>query len=243
MWTSASRPGPYRLYRRDENNDYSVQTYWTGARWRLYGYQGDSAHADTHVGYADSAGSAPANGGDSSTCGGNSPQTSGFNGGLAVRYSGDARLDSNYFVGYGTVGVAVGASNNLRRRSSDGYFLIEGSRTQYKKDIEQFNYSSARQMLLSLQPVKFNWKEEFDGPEHPNPLMQEIRIQNKEYGFLVEEVESVSSELVTYLDDNDEKTPKPMMWQQNGVIALLVKTVQELINKVESLEQLVGGNQ
>jgi hypothetical protein len=56
MWTSAARPGPSRLYRRDDNNDYSVQTYFAGGRWRLYGYNGDTAHADTHVGYADSAG-------------------------------------------------------------------------------------------------------------------------------------------------------------------------------------------
>lgn len=62
MWTSAQRPGPYRLYRRDDNSDYSVQTYWTGARWRLYGYNGDTGHADTHVGYADSAGSSGSSG-------------------------------------------------------------------------------------------------------------------------------------------------------------------------------------
>ena len=58
MWTSVNRPGPYRLYRRDNDSNFSVQTYWTGARWRLYGYNGDSVHADTHVGYADSAGTA-----------------------------------------------------------------------------------------------------------------------------------------------------------------------------------------
>jgi hypothetical protein len=58
MYTDANRPGPYRLYRRDDSSNYSVQTYWTGARWRLYGYNGDTAHADTHVGYADSAGGA-----------------------------------------------------------------------------------------------------------------------------------------------------------------------------------------
>jgi hypothetical protein len=59
MWTSTARPGPYRLYRRDNNSDFSVQTYYTGSRWRLYGYNGDTEHADTHVGYADSAGSVP----------------------------------------------------------------------------------------------------------------------------------------------------------------------------------------
>lgn len=45
-----------RLFRRDGSDNYSVQTYWTGSRWRLYGYVNDSGHADTHVGYADAAG-------------------------------------------------------------------------------------------------------------------------------------------------------------------------------------------
>ena len=53
---SRNSRGVTRLYRRDDNSDYSVQTYWTGSYWRLYGYNGDSGHADTHVGYADSAG-------------------------------------------------------------------------------------------------------------------------------------------------------------------------------------------
>lgn len=47
--------GVTRLYRRDDNSDYSVQTYWTGSYWRLYGYNGDTGHADTQVGLADYA--------------------------------------------------------------------------------------------------------------------------------------------------------------------------------------------
>ena len=53
---SRNRRGVTRLYRRDDDSDYSVQTYWTGSYWRLYGYNGDSGHADTHVGYSDSSG-------------------------------------------------------------------------------------------------------------------------------------------------------------------------------------------
>ena len=48
--------GVTRLYRREDNSDFSVQTYWTGARWKLEGYQGDNFHAQCHVGYADNAG-------------------------------------------------------------------------------------------------------------------------------------------------------------------------------------------
>lgn len=52
---SRNSRGPTRLYRRESDSNYSVQTYWTGSRWRLYGYSGDTGHGDTHVGYADNA--------------------------------------------------------------------------------------------------------------------------------------------------------------------------------------------
>lgn len=54
-----------RLFRSDGGDPYNVQTYWTGSRWRLRGYYNDTYHAEAEVAYADSAGSAPANGGTS----------------------------------------------------------------------------------------------------------------------------------------------------------------------------------
>lgn len=58
--TSVNRPGPTRLYRREEDSNYSVQTYWNGSHWVLDGYSGDTWHAGCRVAianYADSAGS------------------------------------------------------------------------------------------------------------------------------------------------------------------------------------------
>jgi hypothetical protein len=55
---SRNSRGVTRLYRRDDNSDYSVQAHWTGSHWWLRGYGGDSFHAEARVGYADSAGSA-----------------------------------------------------------------------------------------------------------------------------------------------------------------------------------------
>lgn len=52
---SRNSRGVTRLYRRDSDTDYSVQTYYDGTYWRLYGYVGDTSHADTRVGYADIA--------------------------------------------------------------------------------------------------------------------------------------------------------------------------------------------
>jgi hypothetical protein len=55
---SRNTRGVTRLYRRDDNSDFSVQTYWTGTYWKLEGYNGDSYHAGVsvaHAGLADSA--------------------------------------------------------------------------------------------------------------------------------------------------------------------------------------------
>ena len=61
MWTSAARPGPYRLYRNDDNSAYNVQTTWSAdvsGYWSLRGYSGDTYHAPCYVGYAGYASSA-----------------------------------------------------------------------------------------------------------------------------------------------------------------------------------------
>ena len=54
---SRNSRGVTRLYRRDDDSDYSVQTHWTGSHWFIRGYSGDTFHAETRVGYSDSTGS------------------------------------------------------------------------------------------------------------------------------------------------------------------------------------------
>jgi len=62
MWTSAARPGPYRLYRNDHDSAYNLQLTWQAHRtnyWSLRGYLNDTFHAECFVvysGYADEAG-------------------------------------------------------------------------------------------------------------------------------------------------------------------------------------------
>ncbi|KJZ17422.1 hypothetical protein TW86_03990 [Halomonas sp. S2151] len=55
---SPNRPGITKLYRSDADSGYNVQTTWTGTYWKLYGYNGDSAHAGCLVDRANSASSA-----------------------------------------------------------------------------------------------------------------------------------------------------------------------------------------
>lgn len=56
--TSANRPGVTKLYRKDHNSGYNVQTWWTGSYWKLDGYNGDTYHAPCSVYHADHAGDA-----------------------------------------------------------------------------------------------------------------------------------------------------------------------------------------
>ena len=303
MWTSAARPGPYRLYRNDDNSAYNIQTYYnaTTGRWRVRGYLNDAYHAEAEVGNSDTVAglsvhggrnneankvvrtqengyilcgyinssngnegnnSSPprvwgTNGGDdylrsyltsalnvnsansagnSNTVGGFSPSASDGASTVAVRSAGDGALRSSYFVTSG--GVTVGSINGttLRRRNSDGYILADASRLRYKENVETVSTEEAVNLIKNLRPVKFQWKQEFRGPDVSNPLLNEIQNTNKEYGFIAEEVHQVSSELVTYLDDNEDGIPDPNMWQQNAVISILVKTVQDLVSRIEYLE-------
>lgn len=189
MWTSAGRPGATRLYRNDYDDAYNVQTYWTGSRWRLYGYLNNTAHADTHVGYADSAGSA-------STAGSSNATT--FTG-TYVRMSGNGEADPHTEqglqsgVGGAGAGLAlwasgvapqlrVGAGNNtiyLRNSNDTAYVTIEGiisnvSSVHLKQDIETFpqipksigsavndvELLTGLNIVRQLRPVTYKWKED-----------------------------------------------------------------------------------
>ena len=72
---SRNSRGVTRLYRMDDNSDYSVQTNWNGSRWVLYGYIGDSGHAACEVGYATTAGSSSACSGNAATVTHNASRT------------------------------------------------------------------------------------------------------------------------------------------------------------------------
>jgi hypothetical protein len=48
---SRNTRGVTRVYRRDDNSDFSIQHHWTGSHWHIRGYNGDTFHAEARVGY------------------------------------------------------------------------------------------------------------------------------------------------------------------------------------------------
>ena len=70
---SGKADGALKLWAASHPNDYYIVNNWTGTHWQLTSNHG----AGVRVAYADSAGSAPASGGNSSTVGGYSVSTGG----------------------------------------------------------------------------------------------------------------------------------------------------------------------
>ena len=89
-----------------------------------------------------------------------------------------------------------------------------------KKDIEAISYGLSS--ILALNPKKFKWK----------------RTDTDDLGFIAQDVEKVLPELVEGEDcvlDGDKMIGGKTL-QSNGIIAVLVKAIQELSAKVEALE-------
>lgn len=143
-----------------------------------------------------------------------------FNGTLNSSYSSITSI-GDYTSDFGNGSPFVRVSNGALRRTS--------SKREYKNNIE--DVEEGLPTILSLRPRYFKWNEREQDPE----LDKELNKTLRDIGFITEEVIETSPELVFY-ESNDDGAVVPYMWKPNGVIALLVKAVQELSAKVEELQ-------
>ena len=186
MWTSQQRPGPTKLYRRDDNSTFSVQTYWTGSRWRLYGYQNDTIHADTHVGYADIAGKANSLE-TGKNCIFNSIKITGsgietINSGVSIYYiGGPNNAGTGSVTSTGT--VAFSCANVALFKGS----IYVSSDNRIKNNIKNIN-SNSIDKILKLKPVSFNYID--------------IICNNKNnIGFIAQDVKEILPDAISYIND------------------------------------------
>jgi len=113
-----------------------------------------------------------------------------------------------------------------------------------KKNIQDI--SGALEIVKALKPRTFNFNEVYYGeidPSTEEPWTSQARELHQlfsSYGFIVEEVQEVNPQLVTYapteLGSFDLSTWKPKMWKDLELIAILTKAVQELSARIEDLE-------
>ena len=197
MWTSAGRPGATRLYRNDYDDGYNIQTYWTGSRWRLYGYLNNTAHADTHVGYADSAGSASTAASSSVTTftssiiNGTTSANSSDHASMALR-GGSGGTIAGMSLWASSVApqfrVAANANDVYLRNANDSIYctfyaiLSNQSSVHDKQDIEAFpqivksasaavnedELLTGLNVVRQLRPVNYRWKEELHFSQLPS---------------------------------------------------------------------------
>jgi hypothetical protein len=86
------------------------------------------------------------------------------------------------------------------------------------------------QEIMELNPVTFNWKKDANGSLH--------------YGLVAQEVEKVIPDAVIRSDIVTNDTPDGQMnLKYEELIPILVKSIQELNTKVESLENETAGSE
>lgn len=163
---------------------------------------------------------------------------SGFSSSAGVSVQGDITtpntVQGSYFIGSGTVadtGVSV-----VRR--SDGYYLKQTSLRKYKDNIETI--PDAMQIIDALSPRIFNWKPASMDPD--NIHTQQIKYSHKNRGFIVEEVQAVSDELVHWEIDKIDgvESLNPVMWKTDDFIAIAIQGIKELKEVVSGLQTTVS---
>lgn len=213
---------PDRIWGSNGGGDSYLRTYRTSAL---------NVSTAGYAGSAGTAGSLAANGVNFGLNASNSWGTGNTNMHCANTF--DVTFIGSYSAEYGNGVPFVRVDNGALRQTA--------SKREYKNSIE--DVQNGLTIISSLRPRYFKWNER----ENDSPLTKEINNSFRDVGFIAEEVLETSAELVFYektkttdkdgkiIDDpNGELVPS--MWKANGVIAILVKAVQELSAKVEALE-------
>ena len=137
---------------------------------------------------------------------------------------------ADYFVGSGT--VADSGVDVVRR--SDGYYLKKTSIRSVKENIESF--TNALDIVNALTPRTFNWKQNTGPiPDPDNIHTQQIKYAHKSHGFIVDEVQNVSEELVHWEIKADGVSLEPIMWKTDDLIAVSVQAIKDLVAQIGTL--------
>lgn len=100
-----------------------------------------------------------------------------------------------------------------------------------KTNITAFDSAKALEMLRKFKPSTFKFKSEFIDADDPHAVFT-FQTQDQ-YGFVVEDILEVDTDLIQYEKVGDEF--KPLAWKQDAMIMLSVSAVQALCDKVDAL--------
>ena len=128
--------------------------------------------------------------------------------------------------------------------SSLGDVLRMTSKRSAKYDINTFDNSIS--LLKQLNPVIYKWRSN----ALESDLVKFLKDNDPRYGFILEDVEAVSSHLISYhyegpkgLSDDqmfsDPTNFTPSMFDANGILSIVAGALKESVARIESLEDTV----
>jgi hypothetical protein len=209
-------------------------TTYNGDGQTLVGYQAgyaltNGSYVSTFIGYQ--AGIAMTSGNKNTIIG----SYSGNQGGLDIRTAsnrivlsdgdGNPRLHIDNS-GYAYIpAIPVGGTANMHWSSSAGQLFVTSSSRRFKHDIIEYDKGLAE--LMQMQPKYFVYNDE------PN--------QKQRAGFIAEDFHDLGmTEYVEYWkDDKGNDTPSEIGY--SNMVAILVKSIQELKAEVDSLKSQLNG--
>jgi hypothetical protein len=100
----------------------------------------------------------------------------------------------------------------------------------HKENIQDLE--NALDILNRLRPRTFVFKESHTDMSEPYEVF--CRRTQKQYGFVVEEVQDVNPDFIQH--ELTEDGHAPQMWKHHAIVSVLVGAVKELSSKVDALE-------
>jgi len=110
--------------------------------------------------------------------------------------------------------------------TTSGQLAYTSSSIRFKEDVEDLDSEDNWTKLRALKPRTFCWNEEI---ATPGGLDYENQVP--EPGFIAEEVHEVAPDHILYDAEGD-----PIMYRDTSMLAMLVKAVQDIDNRLGALE-------
>jgi hypothetical protein len=138
---------------------------------------------------------------------------------------------------------AVYAGTTLTSFPLSGAWYITKSSSSRKLKHDIVDLEDGTSLLKQLRPRTYKWNPKDDGDDIHKALV-ETKLN---YGFIAEEVADISKNIAHFTPPNAEWWDKEItlesfdeweveMWDVNAVVSITVKTVQELLERIETLE-------
>lgn len=151
----------------------------------------------------------------------------------SIWFFGAADATSRYIGSYLTYNRTYSSAANMVVTANGIFGRSTSSSERYKKDIQLADINELKG-LYDLPVKRFKYKEDY--------IASDDELYDKDlYGFIVEDLENVLPCAVQHKKDTDG-TVKPEMWNSNIIIPSLLKLIQDLNNRLKTLEEKENTN-